>query len=215
MLDLAFGVPELANVLAARTPQRRWIPATRSSHHGDSTPMPDVTEPSVHGAGGPVRLACRRTQSGQQFVRNCGLSLSQESGKPVAGAQSRELYISVVLYSCLMRTVVGVAEARAQLSDIISQAVHRGTVTVIERYGKPAVAVVPLDVLDMLGYQSIDDDVEKPTPSNAPSDRQAQLVEALNRLREAVALQSPDDAEAIYQALNGPYQASRGRALER
>lgn len=115
-----------------------------------------------------------------------------------------------------MRTVVGVAEARAQLSDIISQAVHRGTVTVIERYGKPAVAVVPFDVLETLPHQYTDDVDETPEPTVVnPGDRQAQLVEALNRLREVVALQTPEDAEAVYQALNTPYQASRGRTLER
>ena len=114
-----------------------------------------------------------------------------------------------------MRTVVGVAEARTQLSEIIAQAVHRGTVTVIERYGKPAVAVVPVGLLDSLPHH--DDNPSPPEQASStiePGDRQAQLVEALNRLREVVAMQTPQDAEAVYQALNMPYQASRGRPLE-
>jgi prevent-host-death family protein len=119
-----------------------------------------------------------------------------------------------------MRTVVGVAEARTQLSDIIAQAVHRGTVTVIERYGKPAVAVVPVEFLDSLPHNDDHDTPNDPPVDPAastirPGDRQAQLVDALNRLREVVAMQTPEDAEAVYQALNTPYQASRGRPLER
>lgn len=112
-----------------------------------------------------------------------------------------------------MRTVVGVAEARAQLSDIIAQAVQHGTVTVIERYGKPAVAVVPMETLDAI------DDLQREGASARPvssaSDRRARLLDALTRLRDVVEQQTPEDADLVYEALNGPYQASRGRPLER
>ena len=77
-----------------------------------------------------------------------------------------------------MRTTVGVAEARAQLSEIISHAVNDGTVTVIERYGKPAVAVVPFADLPP---EVEPEDTVVGTPTTA-RERHAKLMEALNGL---------------------------------
>jgi prevent-host-death family protein len=108
-----------------------------------------------------------------------------------------------------MRTVVGVAEARAQLSDIVAQAAN-GQVTVIERYGRPTAAVIPFDALESLP------DSDVPTESKPSArHRQAQLLDALARLQEAVEAQTPQDADLIYEALNGAYETSRGRRLER
>ena len=45
--------------------------------------------------------------------------------------------------------------------------------------------------------------------------RQAQLLDALAQLQEAVEAQTPQDADLIYEALNGAYETSRGRRLER
>jgi hypothetical protein len=67
-------------------------------------------------------------------------------------------------------------------------------------------------------------DMSEPLPippespaSSRPSvrDRQARLLDALARLGDAVEMQTPEDAEAVYEALNAPFQASRGRRLER
>ncbi|MEP7114151.1 MAG: type II toxin-antitoxin system prevent-host-death family antitoxin [Ilumatobacteraceae bacterium] len=108
-----------------------------------------------------------------------------------------------------MRTVVGVAEARAQLSDIVAHAAQ-GQVTVIERYGRPTAAVIPFDALESLP------ETDTPTSSKPSArHRQAQLLDALARLQEAVEAQTPQDADIIYEALNGAYQTSRGRRLER
>ena len=107
-----------------------------------------------------------------------------------------------------MRTVVGVAEARAQLSDIVAQAAN-GQVTVIERYGRPTAAVIPFDALEL-------PDSGVPTDSKPSArHRQAQLLDALARLQEAVEAQTPQDADLIYEALNGAYETSRERRLER
>jgi prevent-host-death family protein len=108
-----------------------------------------------------------------------------------------------------MRTVVGVAEARAQLSDIVAQAAL-GQVTVIERYGRPTAAVIPFDALEALPESGVPTD-SKPSARY----RQAQLLDALARLQEAVEAQTPQDADLIYDALNGAYVTSRGRRLER
>ena len=108
---------------------------------------------------------------------------------------------------------MGVAEARAQLSEIVAQAALNGQVTVIERYGKPAAAVIPFDALE-----SLPDSIgAEPSSSSKPSARarQAQLLDALARLQEAVEMQTPEDADLVYEALNAPYEASRGRRLER
>ena len=108
-----------------------------------------------------------------------------------------------------MRTVVGVAEARAQLSDIVARAAN-GQVTVIERYGRPAAAVIPFDALESLP------DSDAPTDSKPSArHRQAQLLDALARLQEAVEAQTSQEADLIYEALNGAYQPSRQRRLER
>ena len=108
-----------------------------------------------------------------------------------------------------MRLVVGVAEARAQLSDIVAQAAN-GQVTVIERYGRPTAAVIPFDALESLPDAGAPAD-SKPSARR----RQAQLLDALARLQEAVEAQTPQDADLIYEALNGAYETSRGRRLER
>ncbi len=84
----------------------------------------------------------------------------------------------------------------------------------IERYGKPAAAVIPFDALE-----SLPDSIGtlEPSVNWKPSAcaRQAQLLDALVRLQEAVEMQTPQDADLVYDALNAPYQASRGRRLER
>ena len=108
-----------------------------------------------------------------------------------------------------MRTVVGVAEARAQLSDIVAQAAN-GHVTVIERYGRPTAAVVPFDALESLPESDAPTD-SKPSARH----RQAQLLDAVTRLQEAVEAQTPHDADLIYEALNSAFESSRGRRLER
>jgi hypothetical protein len=57
---------------------------------------------------------------------------------------------------------------------------------------------------------------ESPASSRASvGDRQTRLLDALARLREAVEMQTPEDEDVVYEALNAPFQASRGRRLER
>jgi prevent-host-death family protein len=113
-----------------------------------------------------------------------------------------------------LRPVVGVAEARAQLSEIVAQAALNGQVTVIERYGKPAAAVIPFEALESL-QKSIEEAASSASSRPSARARQAQLLDALARLQEAVEMQTPEDADLVYEALNAPYQASRGRRLER
>lgn len=118
-----------------------------------------------------------------------------------------------------MRTTVGVAEARAQLSEIISQAVNDGTVTVIERYGKPAVAVVPINVLDALPPEA-GPPLTEPADSTTtipmtPRDRNRRLIAALREVVEISKRMTPEESEEVYQAFDAPYQESRGRHLER
>jgi prevent-host-death family protein len=123
-----------------------------------------------------------------------------------------------MLYSVYMNTVVGVAEARAQLSEIIAQAVHRGTVTVIERYGKPAVAVVPVEALESMRVRDDatgGEPVGRPTSLLTPRERHARLVDALDRLRDVVEMQTPEESEATFETFNSAYRESRGRDIER
>ena len=45
-----------------------------------------------------------------------------------------------------MRQALGVTEARKEFSTIIEQVQYRGDSYIINRYGKPAAAVVPIEV---------------------------------------------------------------------
>ncbi len=47
-----------------------------------------------------------------------------------------------------MEKTLGVTEARKELSSIVEQVQYRGDSYVISRYGKPAAAVVPIEVYE-------------------------------------------------------------------
>jgi len=47
-----------------------------------------------------------------------------------------------------MRQAMGVTEARKEISTIIEQVQYRGDSYIINRYGKPAAAVVPIEVYE-------------------------------------------------------------------
>jgi prevent-host-death family protein len=47
-----------------------------------------------------------------------------------------------------MEKKLGVTEARKQFSTIVEQVEHRGDTYIINRYGKPAAAVVPVEVYE-------------------------------------------------------------------
>jgi prevent-host-death family protein len=47
-----------------------------------------------------------------------------------------------------MEKVLGVTEARKKFSDIVEQVQHQGDTYLISRYGKPAAAVVPVEVYE-------------------------------------------------------------------
>ena len=116
-----------------------------------------------------------------------------------------------------MRTTVGVADARAQLSDIISHAARDGTITVIERYGKPAAAIVPMDVLNALPLEdeSPNNGLVENISTMTSRERNQKLIAALRDVAEISKQMRPEESEAVYQALNAPYRESRGRDLER
>jgi prevent-host-death family protein len=47
-----------------------------------------------------------------------------------------------------MEKVLGVTEARKKFSNIVEQVQHQGDTYLISRYGKPAAAVVPIEVYE-------------------------------------------------------------------
>ena len=47
-----------------------------------------------------------------------------------------------------MEKKLGVAEAREKFSEIVEQVQYRGEAFIISRHGKPAAAVVPVDVFE-------------------------------------------------------------------
>lgn len=47
-----------------------------------------------------------------------------------------------------MEKILGVAEAREKFSEIVEQVQYRGQAFIISRHGKPAAAVVPVDVFE-------------------------------------------------------------------
>lgn len=52
-----------------------------------------------------------------------------------------------------MRTTVSAVEARKRLGSLLDDVRLRGTTVIIERYGHPAAAVVPLSLLEKLDRQ--------------------------------------------------------------
>jgi len=48
---------------------------------------------------------------------------------------------------------LGVTEARDQLSDIVDQVQHKGDAYILSRHGKPAAAVVPIEVYENWRHQ--------------------------------------------------------------
>ena len=57
---------------------------------------------------------------------------------------------------------MSLAEAKAHISELVDQAEHRGKRTLILRHGKPAAAIVPVDVA-----------TPKPRPARRPMDPRA------------------------------------------
>ncbi len=108
--------------------------------------------------------------------------------------------------SVSMRTVVGVAEARAQLSDIVAQAAN-GQVTVIERYGRPTAAVIPFDALESLPDSGVSTD-SKPSADS----RGRRPGRATARRRDARA-PTPRSAQARRLTLLADQLAQASRSL--
>lgn len=52
---------------------------------------------------------------------------------------------------------ISLAQAKAHISELVDQAEHRGKPTLILRHGKPAAAIVPVDVV-----------TPKPAPAKRP-----------------------------------------------
>ncbi len=50
--------------------------------------------------------------------------------------------------SQLMEEVLGVTQARTEFSNLIERVPHQGDAYVIQRHGKPAAAVVPIQVYE-------------------------------------------------------------------
>ncbi len=47
-----------------------------------------------------------------------------------------------------MEKVLGVTQARAELSTLVEQVQHQGDTYIINRHGKPAAAIVPIQVYE-------------------------------------------------------------------
>ena len=67
------------------------------------------------------------------------------------------LYILAIMYTlisllrkvkCVMEKILGLTEARKQFSTIVEQVEHQGNTYIINRYGRPAAAVVPVEVYE-------------------------------------------------------------------
>ncbi|MFN2235700.1 MAG: type II toxin-antitoxin system Phd/YefM family antitoxin [Anaerolineales bacterium] len=70
-----------------------------------------------------------------QYVHNC---------YNVSNVQS----IIYILKGTLMEKELGVTEARKEFSDLVERVQHRGDAYIINRHGKPAAAVVPVQVYE-------------------------------------------------------------------
>ncbi len=77
-----------------------------------------------------------------------------------------------------MENTIGVTKARENFSDLIERVLYQGDMYIINRHGKPAAAIVPIDVYD------------------AWKEQRKALFNAVRKIREA----NPDvDPEQVWQ----------------
>lgn len=80
-----------------------------------------------------------------------------------------------------MEKRLGVTEARDQLSDIVDQVQHKGDAYILSRHGKPAAAVVPIEVYENWRQQRriLFDTVRKIQQANGEIDPEQVLQDVL------------------------------------
>ncbi|MFU8771154.1 MAG: type II toxin-antitoxin system Phd/YefM family antitoxin [Anaerolineales bacterium] len=71
-----------------------------------------------------------------------------------------------------MNRKIGVTEAREKLGELIEQVQYRGVTFMISRHGKPAAALVPMEVYDNWQRQLTNffDDIQKIREANRDAD---------------------------------------------
>lgn len=83
-------------------------------------------------------------------------------------------------------TRLAMAEFRADLADVVSRVQHGGEPVVVERHGKPVVAVVPMEMLARL--QSAEDDADRRAARRALREAEKKGTIDLDELKRRLGL---------------------------
>ncbi len=83
-------------------------------------------------------------------------------------------------------TRLAMAQFRAELSDVVSRVQHGGEPVVIDRHGKPAVAVVPLEMLVRL--QAVEDHADRKAARRSLREVRAKGTVSLDELKQQLGL---------------------------
>jgi len=87
-----------------------------------------------------------------------------------------------------MDSRVSSSEARQRFAELVGQAHYGGQVTVIERSGKPVVAMIPIDMYERLVAErearfEVVDRIRSKAPDRAPDEVERDVAEALAAVR--------------------------------
>ncbi len=91
---------------------------------------------------------------------------------------------------------MGSQEARDNFTDLVGQAHYGGKVTIIERSGKPMVAVIPIDMYDQLVAErearfKVLDNIRSRLPDVPPETVEKDVADAIDAIRASSAAGRP------------------------
>ncbi|MBI1299609.1 type II toxin-antitoxin system prevent-host-death family antitoxin [bacterium] len=91
-----------------------------------------------------------------------------------------------------MEKIIGLTEARSKLSDIVNEVMYERDTYIISKQGKPAVAVVPLEVLarwrqDRARLFQVIEEVQAQNQDADPDELMEVILEAQQEVRKQLA----------------------------
>jgi prevent-host-death family protein len=91
-----------------------------------------------------------------------------------------------------MEKVIGLTEARSKLSDIVNEVMYERDTYIISKQGKPAVAVVPLEILerwrqDRARLFQVIEEVQAQNKDVDPDELMEVILEAQHEVRKQLA----------------------------
>jgi prevent-host-death family protein len=93
-----------------------------------------------------------------------------------------------------MEKIIGLTEARSKLSDIVNEVMYERDTYIISKQGKPAVAVVPLEILerwrqDRARLFQVIEEVQAQNADVDPDELMEVILEAQQEVRKQIAVE--------------------------